>query len=586
MRYLSITVFFLFLFGGSLISQDLKVAGDVGIGTENPAARIHIRSTASDGLKLLNFAENDNLSFFFEAGFAGVGETGNTLRLQTFGSNFTQNAMTWRGDGNVGIGVLNPAAKLQILDGNNNTGFNGGYLLIGSTTTGQSNLGIDRNSIQARLDGGINELLLNPFGGDVGINVSDAQDDFHVGGNVRIDGRLDINAGATNIFIGRDVAPSFSPQESVIIGYRAGNSIQQNLSLTTLVGKDAGRLMTSGLQNTALGGNAAEAVTTESFGVYVGAFAGEITGADDAVFVGYDANSNARLSNVTAIGAHAMVTGSDRIALGNVATRAVQGYANFGSVSDARFKTHIREDVAGLAFIEKLRPVSYRLDAPKLDAHIRRGISSSDEVDRTSYNAALQRRAQESHIGFLAQDVEQAARELGFEFSGLITPENDNDHYGLRYAEFVVPLVKGMQEQQEDLRQKTQDIRRLEAENQALQNRLADLENLVQQLLDQDSEDEAPVILNQVPSLEQNEPNPFHETTRIGYFLPAETSAKGGYAQLIITSVDGKELQRISLPQKGQGQIDLHTDNLPAGTYQYSLVVKGQVVATRRMVVQ
>jgi len=586
MKVFTITAFILFLFGGSLISQDLKVAGDVGIGTENPAARIHIRSTASDGVKLLNFAENDNLSFFFEAGFAGTGVTGNTLRLQTFGNSFTQNAMTWRGDGNVGIGALNPAAKLQILDGNNNTAFNGGYLVIGSLTVGQSNLGIDRNSIQARLDGGINELLLNPFGGNVGINVSVAQEDFHVGGNVRIDGRLDIDGGATNIFIGRNAAASSSPQESVIIGFNAGNAIQQNGPLSTLIGKDAGRLITSGQQNTALGGNAAEAVTTESFGVYVGTFAGEVTGSDFATFVGYDANANARLSNVTAIGAHAMVTGSDRIALGNVATRSVQGYANFGSVSDARFKTHIREDVEGLAFIEKLRPVSYRLDAPKLDAHIRRGISSSDEVDRTGYNAALQRRALESHIGFLAQDVEQAARELDFEFSGLIKPESDNDHYGLRYAEFVVPLVKATQEQQEDLRQKTQDIRRLEAENQALQNRLADLENLVQQLLDQDSEEEAPVILNQAPSLEQNEPNPFHGTTRVGYFLPAETSAKGGSAQLIITSVDGKELQRISLPQKGKGQIDLQTGNLPAGTYQYSLVVKGQVVATRRMIVQ
>lgn len=508
--------------------------------------------------------------------------------------------MTFRGDGNVGIGTASPETKLQILGGTDVNSADGGYLINGPLTG--TNLGIDNNEIQARNNGAAATLFINAEAGDVimlrdggnlGIGTASPVDKVHIVGQTRIDGRIDLDAGATNIFIGRDVAPSFSPQESVIIGYRAGNSIQQNLSLTTLVGKDAGRLLTSGLQNTALGGNAAEAVTTESFGVYVGAFAGEVTGADGAVFVGYDANSNARLSNVTAIGAHAMVTGSDRIALGNVATRSVQGYANFGSVSDARFKTNIREDVEGLAFIEKLRPVSYRLDAPKLDAHIRQGISSSDEVNRTGYDAALQRRAQESHIGFLAQDVEEAARELGFEFSGLITPENENDHYGLRYAEFVVPLVKATQEQQSEIRDLKSEVRSLKAEvgrrkseNQALQNRLADLENLVQQLLDQDSEEEAPVILDQAPSLEQNEPNPFHGTTRVGYFLPAEALAKGGSAQLIITSVDGKELQRISLSQKGKGQVDLQTGNFPAGTYQYSLVVKGQVVATRRMVIQ
>ena len=50
--------------------------------------------------------------------------------------------------------------------------------------------------------------------------------------------------------------------------------------------------------------------------------------------------------------------------------------------------------------------------------------------------------------GFIAQEVEAAARKAGFAFSGVDKPKNEKDFYGLRYAEFVVPLVKGMQEQQ------------------------------------------------------------------------------------------------------------------------------------------
>jgi len=50
--------------------------------------------------------------------------------------------------------------------------------------------------------------------------------------------------------------------------------------------------------------------------------------------------------------------------------------------------------------------------------------------------------------GFIAQDVEKAASDCGFEFSGVDAPKNENDYYGLRYAEFVVPLVKAVQEQQ------------------------------------------------------------------------------------------------------------------------------------------
>jgi hypothetical protein len=50
--------------------------------------------------------------------------------------------------------------------------------------------------------------------------------------------------------------------------------------------------------------------------------------------------------------------------------------------------------------------------------------------------------------GFIAQEVEQAAIEVGYDFSGVKIPSHDNELYGLTYSEFVVPLVKATQEQQ------------------------------------------------------------------------------------------------------------------------------------------
>jgi hypothetical protein len=41
--------------------------------------------------------------------------------------------------------------------------------------------------------------------------------------------------------------------------------------------------------------------------------------------------------------------------------------------------------------------------------------------------------------GFLAQDVETAAKKINYDFSGL---DKSGEILGLRYAEFVVPLVK------------------------------------------------------------------------------------------------------------------------------------------------
>ena len=71
--------------------------------------------------------------------------------------------------------------------------------------------------------------------------------------------------------------------------------------------------------------------------------------------------------------------------------------------------------------------------------------------------------------GFLAQDVEKAAKEAGYNFSGITTPKNDKDLYTLSYEQFVVPLVKGMQEQQQLITNQQQQI-------ETLQKRIAALE--------------------------------------------------------------------------------------------------------------
>ncbi len=58
-------------------------------------------------------------------------------------------------------------------------------------------------------------------------------------------------------------------------------------------------------------------------------------------------------------------------------------------------------------------------------------------------------KAAELQSGFIAQEVEAAATAVGYDFHGVDKPKNETSHYGLRYAEFVVPMVKAMQEQQE-----------------------------------------------------------------------------------------------------------------------------------------
>jgi hypothetical protein len=112
----------------------------------------------------------------------------------------------------------------------------------------------------------------------------------------------------------------------------------------------------------------------------------------------------------------------------------------------------------------KLRPVTYQLEIAGLNRMLnitKEPITNADpsiaEKERTIFS------------GFIAQEVEKAAKETGYDFSGVDKPKSENDLYSLRYAEFVVPVVKALQEQQVM-------IEELRNENAALRKRIDRLE--------------------------------------------------------------------------------------------------------------
>ena len=102
----------------------------------------------------------------------------------------------------------------------------------------------------------------------------------------------------------------------------------------------------------------------------------------------------------------------------------------------------------------KLRPVTYRLNLDALNQKL-------NAADSLRLPEAEKQKAQELQIGFIAQEVDQAAEELGFDFHAVDKPKNENEFYGLRYAEFVPVLVKALQEQQiiiEELKKRIEQL--------------------------------------------------------------------------------------------------------------------------------
>src|SRR5207253_10204496 len=115
-----------------------------------------------------------------------------------------------------------------------------------------------------------------------------------------------------------------------------------------------------------------------------------------------------------------------------------------------------------LEFIKLLRPVTYNFDAKKFQEFLLQGLPSNVKSNRmNTMNKDVLAKA--SHIvqsGFIAQDVAEAAKKIGYDFNGVHAPQNRTDNWSLSYEKLVVPLVKAVQE----LDMKTQRIDELETQ--------------------------------------------------------------------------------------------------------------------------
>ncbi|MEM6647277.1 MAG: tail fiber domain-containing protein, partial [Bacteroidota bacterium] len=140
------------------------------------------------------------------------------------------------------------------------------------------------------------------------------------------------------------------------------------------------------------------------------------------------AESAVSAQNGIAIGEDVSVSSANEVTIGNSDMEAIGGIVNWTATSDGRLKTDVRDDVPGLSFVNQLRPVRYRFAS---GGGLDEAPSAKSELWQT---------------GFLAQEVEAASQAVGFDFSGVVTPKEGREHYGLRYAEFVVPLTRAVQE--------------------------------------------------------------------------------------------------------------------------------------------
>jgi hypothetical protein len=222
--------------------------------------------------------------------------------------------------------------------------------------------------------------------------------------------------------------------------------------------------------------------------------------------------------------------------------------------SDARVKKNVTDFKDAMSIINKLQPKYYEY---KHDG-----------------NYAKMNLPQGLHYGLIAQDVEKILPQLVRDASTntklmqpakelKITPGAEAQKVepvtgetielkAVNYTELIPILVKAMQEQQAEIENLKTEISRIKnGQNGA--------------------------VYSGAGSLGVATPNPVRDGTRISYNLPSANSR----GQLLLTDAAGKAVKAVSL--NGSGYVDLNTVGLSSGIYNYSLLVDGKIVASKKL---
>jgi trimeric autotransporter adhesin len=503
-------------------------------GSATPASNTGINNTVVGYEAMLNNTSGSQNSCF---GF-------NTLFGNTSGNNnsalgFQALALNQTGNNNTGVG--RQAGYTNVVGDNNTANGYGalnfstvsdntavGYFALNKNITGTQNVAIGLRALEQNIARSQNTAIgyqaLNA-NARVATTATQAINNTAVGFNASSDNQL----GASNTAVGAFSLVKNTTNNNTAIGYFAANANTTGTG-NVAVGFQAIYLNLVGVDNTAVGSGALRlTVGTSSIGSYntgVGKFAlqNQTTGWDNAALgkntgaiittgkentlIGADANVSALgVNNSTALGNGAIATGNNSTALGdnavspaantvrvgNTTVTNIQGQVAYSVVSDGRFKTVTKYEVKGLDFITQLRPVTYTFDTKKYDSFLVKNLSKNEREKHLSKHDYTESSAI-VHTGFIAQEVQLAAKRTKFNFDAVHVPVDANDNYSLAYSQFVVPIIQSIQE----INNKLETKQLTDADVQLLQQELQLQQLQINTLLQQNN-----VLINRIKVFEK-----------------------------------------------------------------------------------
>lgn len=203
-------------------------------------------------------------------------------------------------------------------------------------------------------------------------------------------------------------------------------------------------------------------------------------------------------------------------------------FSGYSIASDRSIKTNIRPALNNIDLLKKFEPVSY---------HLKDDLRSKDP--KLTY-------------GFIAQDVNEFMPEITDTCNGLM---------GISYHQLIPILVGGIKEQQNQIDSLESTISELKAEVSHSNGTQVSFSNIDAELF-------------------QNSPNPFTDRTTINFEIKSEFRT----AEILVFDMNGKMLKAYTVEPNQSSRVVIEGNELEAGMYLYSLVVDGQEVDTKRMI--
>jgi len=324
-----------------------------------------------------------------------------------------------------------------------------------------------------------------------------------------------------------------------IIGSSFNNSAQSNGRAFGLYGKagNASHGFNYGVFGILSGSNQGAAVygTTSTYEEYTGGY-----------FAGYF-NGAVYVSNCLSVGNKNASYPVD--VTGTIRTTTLL------ETSDERLKEDITDiGLNPISSMKQLRGVSYLLKQPKKTNTAFISKESGDSINSSiaaasSYDQSLYNRR---HNGFIAQEVQALYPELVY--------EDKDGILSIDYLGFIPIIVETLKKQDD-----------------VIANLALEIENLKSEL-----NTKGFISINDSPKavLYQNTPNPFNVSTTIQYNIPDNSNN----AVIYIFNLLGSLISKKTLTSRGEGSISISASELNAGMYNYTLVVDGVEISSKRMI--